>query len=79
MCIRDRSSAAFALMHEFPGANGNGWQATAVLWLTYGFMGAVFAAVYWRTRTLWAAYATHALNNAFALAVICLLYTSRCV
>ena len=64
------SSAAFALMHEFPGANGNSWQATAVLWLTYGFMGAVFAAVYWRTRTLWAAYAAHALNNAFALAVM---------
>ena len=64
------SSAAFALMHEFPGANGNSWQATIVLWLTYGFMGAVFAAVYWRTRTLWAAYAAHALNNAVALAVM---------
>ena len=64
------SSAAFALMHEFPGANGNSWQATLVLWLTYGFMGAVFAAVYWRTRTLWAAYAAHALNNALALAVM---------
>ena len=33
-------------------------------------MGAVFAAVYWRTRTLWAAYAAHALNNAVALAVM---------
>ena len=64
------SSAAFALMHEFPGANGNSWQATLVLWLTYGFMGAVFAAVYWRTRTLWAAYAAHALNNAVALAIM---------
>lgn len=64
------SSVAFALMHEFPGANGNSWQATIVLWLTYGFMGAVFAAVYWRTRTLWAAYAAHALNNAVALAVM---------
>ena len=31
---------------------------------------AVFAAVYWRTRTLWAAYAAHALNNALALAVM---------
>ena len=64
------SGAAFALMHEFPGANDNSWQATLVLWLTYGFMGAVFAAVYWRTRTLWAAYAAHALNNALALAVM---------
>ena len=64
------SSVAFALMHEFPGANGNSWQATIVLWLTYGFMGAVFAAVYWRTRTLWAAYAAHALNNAVALTVM---------
>ena len=64
------SSTAFALMHEFPGANGNSWQATIVLWLTYGFMGAVFAAVYWRTRTLWAAYAAHALNNAVALTVM---------
>jgi len=64
------SSAAFALMHEIPGTNGNTWQATIVLWLTYGVMGAVFAAVYWRTRTLWAAYAAHALNNAVALAVM---------
>ena len=64
------SSAAFALMHEIPGTSGNSWQATIVLWLTYGFMGAVFAAVYWRTRTLWAAYAAHALNNAVALAVM---------
>lgn len=64
------SSAAFALMHEMPGTNDNTWQATIVLWLTYGFMGSVFAAVYWRTRTLWAAYAAHALNNAIALAVL---------
>lgn len=64
------SSMAFALMHEFPGANGNTWQATIVLWLTYGVMGTVFAAVYWRTRTLWAAYAAHALNNAIALTIM---------
>lgn len=64
------SSAAFALMHELPVLNGNTWQATLVLWLTYGFMGAVFAAVYWRTRTLWAAYAAHVANNAVALAVM---------
>ena len=64
------SSAAFALMHEIPGATGNGWQATGVLWLTYGFMGAAFALVYWRTRTLWAPIAAHALNNAVALALV---------
>jgi membrane protease YdiL (CAAX protease family) len=64
------SSAAFALMHEIPGTTGNSWQATAVLWLTYGFMGAAFALVYWRTRTLWAPIAAHALNNAVALALV---------
>ena len=64
------SSAAFALMHEIPGVTNNTWPATLLLWLTYGSMGAVFAAVYWRTRTLWAAYAAHALNNALALAVM---------
>ena len=57
-------------MHELPGVTHNTWPATLLLWLTYGFMGAVFAAVYWRTRTLWAAYAAHALNNALALAVM---------
>lgn len=64
------SSAAFALMHEIPGATGNSWQATGVLWFTYGFMGAAFAFVYWRTRTLWAAIGAHALNNAIALALL---------
>lgn len=64
------SSAAFALMHEIPGTTGNGWLATGVLWGTYGFMGAAFAFVYWRTRTLWAAIAAHALNNAIALALL---------
>lgn len=64
------SSAAFALMHEIPGTTGNSWQATGVLWLTYGFMGASFAFVYWRTRTLWAAIGAHALNNALALALL---------
>ena len=64
------SSAVFALVHEIPGVTNNTWPATLLLWLTYGFMGAVFAAVYWRTRTLWAAYAAHALNNALALAVM---------
>ena len=64
------SSAAFALMHEIPGTTGNSWQATAVLWLTYAVMGAAFALVYWRTRTLWAPIAAHALNNAVALALV---------
>ena len=64
------SSAAFALMHEIPGTTGNSWQATGVLWGTYAFMGAAFAFVYWRTRTLWAAIAAHALNNAIALALL---------
>jgi membrane protease YdiL (CAAX protease family) len=64
------SSAAFALMHEIPGTTGNSWQATGVLWLTYACMGAAFAFVYWRTRTLWAAIGAHALNNAIALALL---------
>ncbi|MGH7131206.1 MAG: lysostaphin resistance A-like protein, partial [Phycisphaerales bacterium] len=64
------SSAAFALMHEIPGTTGNSWQATGVLWLTYAFMGAAFAFVYWRTRTLWAAIGAHALNNAIALVLL---------
>ncbi len=64
------SSTAFALMHEIPGATGNSWQATGMLWLTYAFMGAAFAFVYWRTRTLWAAIGAHALNNAIALALL---------
>lgn len=64
------SSAAFAFMHEVPGATGNSWQATGLLWLTYGAMGAAFAGLYWRTRTLWAAIAAHALNNAIALTAL---------
>jgi membrane protease YdiL (CAAX protease family) len=64
------SSAAFAVMHEIPGTTGNSWQATGMLWLTYGSLGAAFAFVYWRTRTLWAAVGAHALNNAIALALL---------
>jgi membrane protease YdiL (CAAX protease family) len=64
------SSAAFALMHEIPGMGGNTWQATALLWGIYGAMGAAFALVYWRTRTLWAAIGAHALNNAIALLLL---------
>jgi membrane protease YdiL (CAAX protease family) len=41
-----------------------------MLWLTYGFLGAAFAFVYWRTRTLWAAIGAHALNNAIALVLL---------
>lgn len=64
------SSTAFALVHEIPGTTGNGWQAIGMLWLTYAFMGTAFALVYWRTRTLWAAIAAHALNNAIALSLL---------
>ena len=64
------SSAAFALMHEIPGTTGNSWQATGMLWLTYAFLGAAFALVYWRTRTLCAAIGAHALNNAIALVLL---------
>lgn len=64
------SSTAFALMHEIPGISGNSPAATGLLWLTYGFLGAAFAFVYWRTRTLWAAIAAHALNNAIAMTLL---------
>ena len=66
------SSAMFALMHEIPGASANPIEATLLLWLVYGFMGAAFAWVYWRTGTLWAAFAAHALHNL----VSCLLLLS---
>lgn len=66
------SGSAFALMHEIPGVGGNTWQATALLWVIYGFMGAAFAWVYWRTRTLWAAIGAHALNNVIALTLLSL-------
>lgn len=57
------SSAAFALMHEVPGLSDNPLSATALLLLVYGGMGAAFAWLYWRTRTLWAPIAAHALTN----------------
>ena len=57
------SSAVFALMHEIPGTGSNPIEATLLLWLVYGFMGAAFAWLYWRTGTLWAAFAAHALHN----------------
>ncbi len=61
------SSVAFALVHEVPGLSGNPPLAVLQLWLVYGGMGAVFAWVYWRTGTLWAPVAAHALNNGLAL------------
>lgn len=64
------SSAAFALMHEIPGTTDQGWMATLLLWATYGGMGAVFAWVYWRTGTLWAAIVAHAGNNLLACVVL---------
>lgn len=60
------SSAVFALLHELPGSGGNAIEATVLLWLLYGAMGAAFAWVYWRTGTLWAAIGAHALNNLLA-------------
>lgn len=61
------SSLAFALVHEPPGLTANGLAGMLQLWLVYGVLGAAFAWVYWRTGTLWAALAAHALNNALAL------------
>ncbi len=64
------SSAVFALVHELPGISHNPWPALAMLWLVYGAMGAAFAWVYWRTGTLWAPIAAHAINNLLASAVL---------
>lgn len=64
------SALAFAVMHEIPGLSANTWSATLMLWAVYGGMGAVFAGVYWKTGTLWAPIAAHALNNALALALL---------
>lgn len=60
------SSVAFALVHEPPGLGaGRGW-GVLVLWSVYALMGAVFAWVYRRTGSLWAAYLAHAGNNLIA-------------
>lgn len=64
------SGAAFALIHEIPGASGNSLLATVQLWLIYGGMGVAFAWLYRRTGTLWAAIAAHGINNAIALAAL---------
>lgn len=60
------SSAAFACMHELPGTGGNGLLAGMLLWTCYAVMGALFAWVYRRTGTLWAAIGAHATNNLVA-------------
>ena len=64
------SSLVFALMHEIPGVSGNPIEATLMLWILYGSMGAVFAWVYWRTGTLWAAIAAHGLHNLVSCLVL---------
>ena len=64
------SSAVFALMHELPGASGNPIEATLMLWVLYGSMGAAFAWLYWRTGTLWAAFAAHGLHNLVSCLVL---------
>lgn len=64
------SSAAFACMHELPGIGGNGPLASALLWTCYAVMGALFAWVYRRTGTLWAAIGAHATNNLIACALL---------
>lgn len=65
------SSAAFALMHELPGLSANHGAAMLLLWAGYAFMSLCFGWVYYRTGSLWAAYAAHAINN--LLAVLALL------
>ena len=64
------SSLAFALVHELPGLNGKPAASTLFLIMVYAAMGGIFAWVYRRTGTLWAAIAAHILNNAIALAVL---------
>lgn len=63
------SSLAFALMHEVPGLSANPPLAVLQLLAVYAGMGAVFAWLYWRTGTLWAPVAAHAINNGLALLV----------
>lgn len=64
------SSAAFACLHELPGAGGHGLAGSLLLWACYAAMGAAFAAVYWRTGTLWSAIGAHAANNLLACALL---------
>jgi membrane protease YdiL (CAAX protease family) len=64
------SSAAFACMHELPGTGDDGVLAGALLWTCYAAMGGLFAWVYRRTGTLWAAIGAHAINNLIASALL---------
>jgi len=64
------SSVIFALVHEMPGLNGKPVTATLFLITVYAGMGAIFAAVYRATGTLWAPIGAHILNNGLALAVL---------
>jgi CAAX protease family protein len=64
------SSAAFACMHELPGTGNDGVLAGALLWTCYAAMGGLFAWVYRRTGTLWAAIGAHAVNNLVASALL---------
>lgn len=64
------SGLVFALSHEIPGLGDAPFGATLCLMLVYTAMGAVFAWLYRRTDTLWAAILAHALNNAFALGLL---------
>lgn len=64
------SSAAFACMHELPGTGNDGVVAGALLWTCYAAMGGLFAWVYRKTGTLWAAIGAHAVNNMVASALL---------
>lgn len=64
------SAALFAFAHEIPGTGDGGVAAGLVLWAAYAVMGAVFAWVYRRTGTLWAAILAHALHNALSLLML---------
>ena len=64
------SSAAFACMHELPGTGDDGVLAGILLWTCYAAMGGLFAWVYRRTGTLWAAIGAHAVNNLIASALL---------
>jgi hypothetical protein len=57
------SSLAFAFVHEPPGLGSNGPGTTALLWVVYAGMGAVFAWSYRRTGSLWTPIGAHALHN----------------
>lgn len=64
------SAALFAFAHEIPGTGDGGVAAGLVLWSAYAVMGAVFAWVYRRTGTLWAAILAHALHNTLSLLML---------